>query len=145
MKTLMTMMVRDLQDMAGAADAGKHQRVWRARFYHRLLRLVRWSDKTGERELAPEDGALAVYTMGSAVLRMREIRDEARTPPDVARAIDASLARIKNIASHPERALPALDALSRRLARNGAGEADLVSAAGSALRDNLPFFKLAAL
>ncbi|WP_378941829.1 FUSC family protein [Mesorhizobium sp. ANAO-SY3R2] len=105
MRTLMRMMIHDLQGMAGAADTGKHQQVWRARFYHRLLRLVRWSDKTGESRHSSVDGALAVYAMGAAALKLREIRDEAMTPPDVARAIDAALGRIRKIASHPERTL----------------------------------------
>lgn len=144
MKMLMQMMIRDLQDMAGAADAARHERVWRARFYHRLLRLVRWSEKTGERELSPEDGALAVFTMGSAVLQIRKIRDEANTPPDVTRAIDVALARIERIVSQPERAMPALDTLARRLAKRARSEADLVAAASTALRDNLPFFRRAA-
>lgn len=80
----------------------------------------------------------------AAVLKLREIRGEVQTPPDVVHAIDAALARIRNIAGQPERALPALDTLARRRARTGAGEPDLVAAAATALRDNLPFFKRAA-
>ncbi|MFC7555125.1 hypothetical protein ACFQU7_27150 [Pseudoroseomonas wenyumeiae] len=47
MRVLMGMMVHELQDMAAHRPAIMHDGIWQARLYHRLLRLVRWAEKTG--------------------------------------------------------------------------------------------------
>lgn len=144
MTVVMGMMIHDLQDMAGAKDAARYQAIWRGRFYHRLLRLVRLSNTPGAPNHGPEDGALAVHLMGSTVLRLREIRDQTSIAPDVARAIDHALARVKRIGSDAERIPAALDTVTRRLAGHAPTDAGLVAAASAALRANLGFFSQAA-
>ena len=43
MRMVMGMMVHELQDMVADLGAATHSYIWRARLYHRLLRLVRWA------------------------------------------------------------------------------------------------------
>lgn len=35
-------MVQELQNLAGASNASKRRHIWRARLYHRLMRMVAW-------------------------------------------------------------------------------------------------------
>ena len=64
MTVLIGMMVRELQDLARAPDAAKHHQLWQARLYHRLLRLVRWSEKAGDGVPTWRRGALPCMRLG---------------------------------------------------------------------------------
>ncbi|HWK68207.1 MAG TPA: FUSC family protein [Rhizobiaceae bacterium] len=143
MRMVMRSMVEELQDMASAGSAGRRGEIWRARLSHRLLGLVRWAEKSGERDPSPESGALAVLLTGSAVLHMWQIRDETLPAPGLKRAIDVALARIGAIAHDPERAAGALAAVAIRLEGAAGGRADLLHAASAALRANPAFFRRA--
>ncbi|KAA2212923.1 FUSC family protein [Teichococcus oryzae] len=144
MRMLARSMVNELQAMAGAPDAAHDGDVWRARLNHRLLALLRWSEKSALRGTAPDDGALAVLAVGSAVLRMQELRARAQLPAGSTRAIDAALSRIRSVSSRPERAAAALARAAARLAAEAPGEARLLREASAALRSSPAFFRLAA-
>ncbi|MBO1074543.1 FUSC family protein [Roseomonas marmotae] len=141
MAMLMKAMIGELQSMAASPDAARRKAVWRARLNHRLLRLVRWSEKSGVRSFAPDDGALAVLAVGSAVLRMQEIRARAPLSPGLGRAIDTALRRVEEISSRPERVPAALDMAAGRIEEQAPDEARVLRAAGAALRANLAFFR----
>ena len=144
MDMLITMMVHELRDMAAASDAPAHGVVWRARLYHRLLRLVRWADKTGEREISAVGGSLAVLQVGSAVLRMRGLlRDGGLTPGSV-RRVDAALKRVRRIGQDPERARMALERTAVRLRPEAPAEAAVIGDAAQGITGNLGFFRRAA-
>ena len=140
LETLIGMMVRELQDMAAAGDASKRRKVWRARLYHRLLRLVSWLEKTGGRNVSALDGGLAVLSIGSAIFRAQELLRQPAQAPDVARRLQAFLKRMSAIGKNPERALQATRRAAAILSRHAPAEASLFDDAGKNLADNLRFF-----
>lgn len=140
MTVLIGMMVRELQDLARALDAAKHHQLWQARLYHRLLRLVRWSEKAGDGHPDVEEGGLAVYALGLTVLHLQRLRREEALPPGLIRAINAVLRRMGRIATQPEPVVRTLALAAARLARSGRPESRLVRSAAEALSRNLRFF-----
>jgi uncharacterized membrane protein YccC len=139
MDTLIAMMIHELQDMA-AADTANSRLVWRARLYHRLLRLIRWTEKTGDAKLLVADGSLAVLQVGNAVLRIQNLLRQPGIGAGTARALNAVLRRVRNIGGAPDRARRALDLAAIRLKRDGCAEAEQVDGAAKALAESLGFF-----
>ncbi len=141
LEALSGMMLKELQDLCSAAEAPTRTATWRARLNHRLLRLVRLSQQAGERAGSAEDGGVAVFAVGMAVLRLRALLAEADLAPATARAIRLALARIGNVAQQPDQAMEALERLANRLAETGRGEAESVRAASRALAAQTSFFQ----
>ncbi|PWC39765.1 FUSC family protein [Azospirillum sp. TSO35-2] len=141
MDTLVGMMLHELEGIAAAPDAPAHWRVWRVRLYHRLLRLVRWVDKTGERDLVAIDGSLAMLQVGRAILRLQELRGGADLPPATARRFDAALRRLRRITRDPDRARSALERTARWLARTTPAEARPFADAARAMADQPAIFR----
>jgi len=134
------MMLAELQDLCSAPEAPMRAATWQARLNHRLLRLVRLSQQAGERAGPAEDGGIAVFTVGMAVLRLRARLAKPDLSPATARAIRLALARIGNVAQ-PDRAIQALERLANRLAEAQPGEAESVRAASRALAAQASFFQ----
>lgn len=141
---LVAMMVREIEAMAASRGAAGHRRIWRARLFHRMLRLIRWSEKVGDRELASVDGSLAVLTLGEAVLCLQGLVRDRHIPSGTARSAAAALGRLARIGRDPVRAQHALERTARRLARAARPEADAVRDGAKALALNLAFFQCAA-
>ena len=57
----------------------------------RLLRLVRWAEKAGERQLEEEEAGLSVYAIGLAVLHLQRLRQEENLPSGMVRVSMPSL------------------------------------------------------
>lgn len=144
MDTLIAMMVHELRDMAAAPDALKDRHIWRARLYHRLLRLARWAEKTGERQISATNGGLAVLGLGSTVLRIQELLREVDIAPGTARCLMAALRRMRNIGQKPERVTQMLELVAARLSRERMDDAESIRDAAGALAANLDFFRRAA-
>lgn len=134
------MMLNELQDLCSAPEAALRAATWRARLNHRLLRLVRLSQQAGERASTQEDGGIAVFAVGMAVLRLRAMLAETDLAPAAAHAIRLALARIANAAKQPGRAVQALDELASRFDEIGRGEAESMRAASRALAAQGSFF-----
>ncbi|MCG7360113.1 FUSC family protein [Roseomonas sp. ACRSG] len=143
MRVLMGMMVHELQDMAGDRQAAAHDRIWRARLYHRLLRLVRWAEKTGEQPLSAVNGSMAVMQIGGAILRMQAMSQQPALPPGTRRSLDAALRRLQRIGHEPRRAQRALAAAAQRLSTASRAEAEALAGSAEALHANLAFFQQA--
>ncbi|MBI1203857.1 MAG: FUSC family protein [Rhodopseudomonas sp.] len=132
MNTLIAMMVRELENMAGT-DNAKSRQVWRARLYHRLLRLVRWAEKTGDKKFLVVNGSLAVLQVGSAVLHIQDLLRRGGIGVGGKRALTAVLRRIRHIGRQPERAGRALMLAAARLKRDGCTETEPIESAALAL------------
>jgi len=143
MLMLAAMMVREIEEMAASRDATGHRRVWRARLFHLMLRLIRWKEKVGDRDLAAVDGSLAVLALGEAVLRLHDLRRAPDAPFGAARSVTTALARLERVGHDPARAQRALERTAIRLKAMGRAEADAIRDGAQALASNLPFFRCA--
>lgn len=110
--TLIAMMRRDLGDLAADPQALSHRQVWRARLYHRLLRLVRLSGRSARASGEAMEIGLALLGLGQATMRAHEI--EASGTP-AARAAGAVLARLARFPADPGHSSAALARLGARL------------------------------
>ncbi|CAN7446586.1 FUSC family protein [Rhizobium sp. LjRoot30] len=143
LETLIAMMVREIGSIAAAPDAVEHRPVWRARLYHRLLRLVRLAQTSGERRFSPADGGLAVHALGLAAISMHAQAEDASLPAGARRGIRLALRRLERIAEQPEQVPAALLRAAGRLERAGAGNGEVVRAAADAMMRNRAFFERA--
>ncbi|RKK04849.1 FUSC family protein [Pseudoroseomonas wenyumeiae] len=143
MRVLMGMMVHELQDMAAHRPAIMHDGIWQARLYHRLLRLVRWAEKTGEQPLPVANGSLAVMQVGSAIVQMQALLRQPGLPPGIGRALDATLRRLQRIGQDPVRAQRSLATTARRLFHGFRPAAESLAISAEALLTNLSFFQQA--
>lgn len=143
--TLIAMMVNEISTLAAAPNALAHRAVWRTRLYHRLLRLVRWTEKTGEHRVPAVDGGLAVLALGTAVFRLKELAEALETDagPGLLRSVSAALQRTRSLPVHAARASLAFSRVAERLAVTSPADADVMCAAARALKDNRAFFQLA--
>ena len=110
---LRAMMVHELQDMAAAPQHARDIRVWRARLYHRLLRLVRASEKVGAASVQ-EAAGLAALRVGKAVLILHTLEGDVLLSESTLRSVRSALQRLQQLPSAPT-AAPLLQGLARRI------------------------------
>lgn len=137
-ETLITMMLHDLGDLAADPDALGHRRLWRARLYHRMFRLVRLSERSGRTYLPVLDSSLALLDLSHVAMRSHEMLAQAGMNAGERRAVAAVLARMRQVGARPERLGLALDRASRRLAGADAG---LFARAAGGLAAHPDFFR----
>ncbi|MEC5406507.1 FUSC family protein [Paraburkholderia sp. MPAMCS5] len=130
LRMLVGMMVRELQKLADPRGKTGHRFEWKARFHHRLLRLVSLAGRGGSVPDAAIDGGLTVLAVGSATFAMHELLAKGGLSAGGSRSIRAALGRLRRVANEPHKASDALSVASARLSRLGMQEArDLASAA----------------
>ncbi|MFD2173778.1 FUSC family protein [Rhodobacter lacus] len=112
----LVMMLHDLAALAGDDRALAHRPVWRARLYHRCLRLVRLSQKAVRSEDWGARVGFAMMDLGHAVLRAKELQRTPGLDATQARVLAGFMARIGQLPERPERCLAALERLARRMA-----------------------------
>lgn len=139
LRMLVAMMVRELQSLADAPEKAGRRLVWKARFHHRLLRLVSLAGRGGSERDAAIDGGLTVLAVGSATFAMHELLANGDLTAGAARSIRAALGRLKRVASEPHRACDALSTASIRLSSLGMEEATDLASAGRLLSANAGF------
>ena len=144
MDTLIAMMVREIEAMAADARLPADRALWRARLYHRLLRLVRWAEKTGSERGPAVEGGLAVLRLGTAAISLHALRGEDGLPPGTSRSLSAALERLSRLRAAPDKAGAALERAARRIGASRPEEAETLQAAAIGLARNLPFFRRAA-
>lgn len=141
LRAVVAMTVRDLESLAAVpASPGR----WRARLYHRTLRLVRRADLVEGRDLAAIDGGLAAFSVGDAILAVRRLRGRAGLPAVVRRRLDLTLRRLESLSARPDAAAAALERAADRLMIVEPGlvrDADALRAGARALRANPAFFR----
>ncbi|OXR49734.1 FUSC family protein [Pusillimonas sp. T2] len=141
MQTLMHMMVQELQNLAGASNASKRRNIWRARLYHRLMRLVAWGTRNGYPNVPAIEGGVAVLTLGNAIFLAHEMLERPSSTQRLRRRLRALLKRISRLSQNPERVVPALRRTAAVLSPQAPNEAILFERASQQLADNLPFFQ----
>ncbi|NDV98489.1 FUSC family protein [Salipiger sp. PrR002] len=114
--TLARMMLHDVAALAADPTAPQHRDVWRARLYHRMLRLFRLTERSARAQRDALDTGLALLDLGHAAMRAQEILAAPDTPATERRALCAALARLKRLEQTPARAKGALSRLARRAA-----------------------------
>lgn len=138
--TLIGMMVGELQFMARAEDATEHRLVWRARLYHRLLRMVRYAERGGRASPQVAETGIAVLSIGQAILTLQELVRGGRLSASEERATLAALQRLKQICSEPGKVCIALSRVGDRLRSRHEASSRIVAAAAHSLDSQLEFF-----
>lgn len=140
LRILIRMMVDEVAAMATRPKAAAQRPMWRARLYHRVLRLVRWVEKTGTNEVRAVDGGLAVLTLGSAVLHLHDLlaRDAGDGGSD--RRVRAALERVGRVEQDPVRAARTLRAVARGLDGRIGADSGLIRAAAAGIDANPAIF-----
>ncbi|WP_425049347.1 FUSC family protein [Psychromarinibacter sp. S121] len=115
-KALLTAMLDDVAALAGHPDALEAPLLWRARLYHRTLRLVRTAEGAPHALEDALDAACGLFDLGRGVMACHALLADDATPAPVRRAARAALARTRALAGRPDRAGGAFDRLARRLA-----------------------------
>lgn len=141
--TLIRMMIDELQIMARKEDASRHRLVWRARLYHRLLRLVRHAERSGTSSPEMIEGGIAVLAVGEAILALQDGVLGKQLNPGETRAALAALERLKHLQPDPDKAQVALARVAVRLQARHDGRARIVGAGAQALGVERRFFAAA--
>ncbi|MGX5664508.1 FUSC family protein [Rhizobium daejeonense] len=143
LETLIVMMVHELQDMARTEDASQHRLTWRGRLYHRLFRMIRFAERSGDTHRDITDGGLAVLSVGYSILSLQDLVRSGALTDGEERAAKAALQRLKKVSSEPEKAAAALARAGGRLSTAHPRESASVAGAAEALRANVAFMKRA--
>ncbi len=143
LETLISMMVHELQDMARAEDASQHRLTWRARLYHRLFRLIRFAERSGDRHREVTDGGLAILSIGYAILSLQDLVRSGLLADGEGRATLAALQRLKKVGSEPQKAALALERAAHRLSGHHVRVSASAASAAAALKANIAFIRRA--
>ena len=139
---LRSMMVHELQDMAATPGHARDGRIWRARLYHRLLRLVRMSEQAGGQlgAQAAECGLAALH-VGRAIQALHQLSGEAALGDGTARAVRAALLRLQRLQQAPGQCPPLLRALAQRVAERHPDQARQLRHAAHEIAQHEAFFR----
>ncbi|MFD1198013.1 FUSC family protein [Brucella gallinifaecis] len=137
--TLMTMMVHDVQDLAADPGALGRRSLWRARLYHRMLRLVRMAERSGRNDLPVLDGCLALLDLGHAVIHSHELLARSDITRGERRVLETALGRLQRLATAPERSCAILRQAAHRLS---VPDAVIFKRAADALAGQAAFFRI---
>lgn len=138
LQSLFAMMVCEVAAMAGRPGSAGRRAVWRARLYHRVLRLVRWSDRGGIDTDRTIERAFTVLLVGSATLHLDALRSRADLPARPRRVLGIALARLGELGKQPERAARTLALVARRLPCLGTMDRVLLEEAAAGLTAHAP-------
>ncbi|NYT75634.1 FUSC family protein [Alcaligenaceae bacterium] len=144
-KTLIGMMVQDIQDIAGGQRlaAASHE-TRHARLYHRLITLVRWMNKSGEQSIPALGGGVALQSLSTVALRAQVLLHRPDITPGAARRLQILLKRMRSLRQQPERVIRALERTATRLTRDAPVEARLLRETAHVMQSNAAFFDQAA-
>ncbi len=120
-RNLLAMMWRDIAAMARDPRALTQRALWEARLYHRVLRLVRLSDRLARAEGRAQATGRAILLLAQAALRCHALRDAVGTAPGTDRAARLVLARMAQAGTGVETGAGRLASALRHLASRTAG------------------------
>ena len=139
LRTLAAMMVHEIEAMAARPGVSHRRRVWRARFYHRVLRLVRWADKTGVSRREVVDGGFALLLAGACVLHIDKLQQRPDLTAAMAKRLPVTRLRLARVRTDPQAAARALAACAGRLGAMQDADAALLADAAAHLSASTAF------
>ena len=113
---LLAAMLNDVAALAGHPEALDAPLLWRARLYHRTLRLVRMTEGAPRAQAEAMEAAGGLFDLGRGVMACHALLADASTPAPVRRAARAALSRTRALSGRPDRAGGAFERLAGRLA-----------------------------
>ncbi|MGI3163513.1 FUSC family protein [Pseudooceanicola sp. 200-1SW] len=112
---LIRAMLEDIETIAAAPEAAARALHWRARMYHRILRLMRLTQHSAPLRGEALAAAEALMELGRAVALCHRLIETGTLSPSARRAVTLALARSRALTQRPERVAGAYDRLARRL------------------------------
>ena len=138
---LRAMMVHELQDMAATPLHARDVRVWRARLYHRLLRLVRASEKISAPAVQEAaDCGLAALRVGKAVLILHTLENDLLLSDSTLRSVRSALQRLQQLPTAPAKAIPLLMGVAQRIQQHQPEQALQLQLAAQDISEHQRFF-----
>ena len=138
---LRAMMVHELQDMAATPLHARDVRVWRARLYHRLLRLVRASEKISAPAVQEAaDCGLAALRVGKAVLILHTLENDLLLSDSTLRSVRSALQRLQQLPTAPAKAIPLLLGVAQRIQQHQPEQALQLQLAAQDIGEHQRFF-----
>lgn len=138
---LRAMMVHELQDMAATPLHARDVRVWRARLYHRLLRLVRASEKISAPAVQEAaDCGLAALRVGKAVLILHTLENDLLLSDSTLRSVRSALQRLQQLPTAPAKAIPLLRGVAQRIQQRQPEQALQLQLAAQDISEHQRFF-----
>jgi uncharacterized membrane protein YccC len=141
LRMLTKAMIGEIEMMAARPGISRKRLMLRARFYHRVVHLIRWIDKTGGNGEDAINGARALMLAGSALLHLDERQSVSQVEPRLGRGIDLVRARLHRLRDDPAAAAWSLRLAAARLAGRPDGDAALLQEAAAALEANARFIE----
>jgi uncharacterized membrane protein YccC len=134
--TLIAMMVHDLEAMS-APDGHRHDiEVWRMRFYHRVLRLVRLAGRIGEADITAARTGMTIFAVGKAVRQIHEALDAGTANADMVDRLRLTLRDLQSLSRDPQRCARSLERLASYLRAEAGTETSLLARASALIDEN---------
>jgi uncharacterized membrane protein YccC len=138
------LMVHELTSMAkGAFDKPERYRHWRMRIYHRLVMLVRWSEKSGSGGGFAISGGMGALQLGNSLYAIRGMMTERMIDAQSKRALRATLLSIAHLSRKPERVVHAFTKAAAKLQATYPQDAARLSETAALVTANQDFFRRA--
>jgi uncharacterized membrane protein YccC len=142
LRSLMQLMVLELQTMAANTPRDK-VRVWHVRLYHRMVKLVAWSQKTHQPDNVVVDGGIGVLRLSRVIVRLHVLLDDPDMPPLMKRRLNNALLRLQRVGTDSAAAKRALVLAAKSLEQTHALDAALLLSGAACLEKYPGFFSYA--
>lgn len=141
MRTLLAMMVHEVEAMAARPGVSRRRPVWRARLYHRVLKLVRWADKTGANRTDAVECGYALLLAGSSALHMDEALRQSGLAPNTTRHLELARARLSHLGRDPRKTARTIASAADRLVGDALVDTALLRETAAELRNCAAFIQ----
>lgn len=138
------LMVHELAAMAkGAFDKPDRHLHWRMRVYHRLVMLVRWSERSGSGGSFAVSGGMGALQLGNSLYAIRSMMSEGMIDARSKRALSTTLLSIAHLSRKPERVVHAFSNAARNLQTAYPEDAARLNETAALVAANQDFFRRA--
>ncbi|TCK08700.1 FUSC family protein [Marinobacterium mangrovicola] len=135
-------MLGELQNLAASQESPSTRKLWRARTFHRLFHLVRWSDMLGNQRFRAAEWGTLLLRLEMATLALHTLRNEAQLAATDERAVDYALSCFDQLQESPGELKLALEDVLLRIGSSiQAPMREPLQLAAEALSEQPAFFK----